>query len=68
MEGKGGQGKEGGLGVASESRMVILLPSGFDTKTIYISNVLKVEFECNHIWNQDSVSLICKFVQMTWKF
>ena len=25
--GKGGQGKDGGLGVVSESRMVILLPS-----------------------------------------
>lgn len=24
-----------------------------DTKNIYISNVLKVEFERNHIWNQD---------------
>ena len=66
--GKGGQGKDGGLGVVSESRMVILLPSGFGYKTIYISNVLKVEFECNHIWNQDLVSLICKFVQMTRKF
>lgn len=35
MEGKGGQGKDGGLGVASESRMVILLPSGFDTNHLY---------------------------------
>lgn len=68
MVGLKGQGGHGKMGIGGH-----LNPEGYsyynlDTKTIHISNVLKVEFEYNHIWNQDLVNLLCKFMQTTCNF